>query len=464
MRKLLVIVPVICLVLVVAYGAASYWVGGLALKQHDHLVSEVNGSNYLEASTRSYERGLFKSRSVTTFTSSRLKDLEPVRFSIVSTVHHGPFVFLENPHLKLGLRPVLAVVRMRLAPGDSSEALKKVLETIPELESSEALTVLSFDGSAESFFDVPSFQKTFPDDKGGQVQVDWGGLTAKSKFDAPAGRIAGSCGAPSLQITGQDGMLRIKDIKGELNSNPGIKGISVGSTVFSIGSIEGADKDKASFNLTSFGIKAQSGVSGDAIDGSVLISFDKLNANGFAMGPFVLEFESRKLDAEVLSRLQKLVPELQKQAERKTRDAEEALQKQAVQVVTDLLAKSPEFEIKQLRVRTSKGDLSGRAKLAFSSAGLGPPGNILALLGGMDASAELQVSESLFMLIAENALRDNSAPKPEQAAKESADGLVKGLMAANILISENGSFKSRATYRHGALTVNGRKPDLSNLQ
>ena len=129
--------------------------------------------------------------------------------------------------------------------------------------------------------------------------------------------------------------------------------------------------------------------------------------------------------------------------------------------MTDLLAKSPEFEIKQLTIRTDKGDLSGRANLDFAG-GKNPAGNILALLGSLEASAELSVSEALLYLVAENVFRNASAKDPE-SAKTGANALVMGLMAGNYIISEGGSFKSSATFKHGVLTVNGRKLDLSNL-
>ncbi len=97
-----------------------------------------------------------------------------------------------------------------------------------------------------------------------------------------------------------------------------------------------------------------------------------------------------------------------------------------------------------------KGVMSGRASLAF--------------LGSIDASADLKVSETLFILIAENVLRDSSAQHPEEAAKSSASGLIQELMAANIMLREDGAFKSSATYKHGILTVNGHKLDLSHLR
>ncbi len=462
MKKTLTIFLFVCLALVLAYGGASYSIGRQARKQHDLLIAQINSSNYLEASIKSYERGLFSSRALTTFTLIPPESGNPIKFNIIDDIYQGPFVFLGNPHLKTSLRPVLAVIRTRLAPGDPGEALKKMLEKIPELESSEVLTVLSTDGSAESYFDVPSFQKKFPDEKGGQVEVEWRGFTAQCKFDLQLGEAAGSYSSPFLQVREQNQLLRVKDIQGDFNSHPGIKGISVGSAAFSIGSIEGMEKENPSFNLTSLGLKAESGVSGETINGALRLSFEKLNAGGMVQGPFEMEFEARKLDADVLSRFQRLVPEFRKKAAEQNGNADAEIEKLFTQMMVELLASSPEFEIKQLKITTDKGDLNGRAKLTFAGPGKKLAGNILALLGSIDASTELSVSEALLYLIAENIFREGSAQDPE-SAKMSAKGLVMGLMASKYIISEGGSFKSSATFKHGILTVNGRKLDLSKL-
>jgi uncharacterized protein YdgA (DUF945 family) len=462
MKKTLRIFLFVCLALVVAYGAASYWIGGQARNQHDLLIAQINSSNCLEASIKSYERGLFSSRAMTTFTLILPESGNSIKFSFINHIYHGPFVFLENPHLKRSLRPVLAVIRTRLAPGDSGEALKKMLEKIPELENSEILTVLFTDGGGESYFDVPSFQKRFPDEKGGQVEVEWRGFTAQCKFDLQLGEAAGSCSSPSLQVTQQNQLLRVKDIQGDFNSHPGIKGISVGSAALSIGSIEAMEKENTSFNLTSLGLKAESGVSGETINGALRLSFEKLETQDMELGPFAMVFEARKLDAEVLSRFEKLVPELRKKAAVQTGNANLEIEKLSAQIMVDLLAKSPEFEIKQVAVRTDKGDLSGRAKLSFDGPGKNLAGNILAIIGSIDASAELSVSEALLYLVAENVLREGSAQDPE-SAKIGANELLVRLMAEKYIISEDGSFKSSATFKHGILTVNGRRLDLSNL-
>ncbi len=464
MKKTLTALLFVCLALALAYGGASYWVGGEARKQHDLLIARINHANYLDVSSKSYERGLFSSTASTTVTVTPRSGEDSFNFTITSSIHHGPFVFLESPYLKGSLQPVLAVIQTRLVPGDCSDSLKKVLQEIPELESSEILTVIYYDGSGESYFDVPSFQKTLSTDKGGEVSVEWGGFTAKSKFDASLGEVSVSYSAPSLKMTEKSQSLLAKDIQCDFNSHPGMKGISVGSMAFSIGSIDVVEEGGPPFDLSSFGMQAESGVSGQTINGTLRLNFDRLSAAGLGVGPFALEFEARKLDADVLSRFERLAPKFRKGDTGQAEGVKEAMHVLVTEILGDLLTKSPEFEIKQLKIRTDKGDLSGKASLVFAGQGENLAGNILALLSSIDASADFKVSEALFFLIAENALRDSSAPNPEEAAKSSASGLVKELTAANIMLREDGAFKSSATYKHGILTVNGHKLDLSHLR
>jgi len=461
MKKPLTIFLLSCVALALAYGAASYWVGERARQQYDQMVERINQTNYLKGSTKSYERGLFSSKALTTFTLVLPEGGDAIQFSLVNSIYHGPLVLLMNPHVKVGLRPALAEVQMRLVPGESTGALKKVLEKIPELESSEISVVILYDGGGESYLEVPPFKKTVSDDKGGELKLEWGGFTGKFKYDPPLGHMSGSFGSPFLQITEQGDQLRIKDIQADFNSRPGVKGITVGSTAISIGSIEGAEQDNASFNLTSLGIKAESAVTGETINASFGLSFDKLDAGGLGLGPSVMEFEARKLDPEVLSHLQGLVLELERKTPGKTDSSTDEIDALFRKTILDLLVKSPEFEIKQLRAKTDKGDLSGTAKVAFAS-GKDVPEKALAILGSIDASAELSVAEALLFFTVENAIRSGSKVDAK-SAKASANGLVLGLMAAKYITLENGSFKSSATFKRGVLTVNGHKLDLSRL-
>jgi uncharacterized protein YdgA (DUF945 family) len=465
MKKILSAFLIMCLALVLGYGVAVYWVGGQARNQYDLMLAQINRSNCIEVSNKSYERGLFSSRALTSVVFTQPGGGDSIKFIIVNSIHHGPVVFLRNPHLKGGLQVVLTVIQTQLSPDDCAEGLKKLLEKVPELRSSEIMTAISLDGSAESYCDVPAFEKTLTNDKSEEIVVQWGGLGANFIFNALLGEASGSYSAPSLQVTEKNDLLRVKNIQGDMNSHIGIKGIAVGSMAFSAESVEAFEQGESSLNLTGLGVQAESGFSGETVSGSIRIAFDKLNAGGLGLGPLVIELEARKLDADVLSRFEHMMPELQKNASGGAADVDndKAMHLFLNKMLVDLLAKSPEFELKQLKIRTDKGDLSGSAKVVFSDLGENLAGNILALLGSIDANAELSVSEALFFFLAENALRDGSTPDSGRAANKGAGEIAKGLLAQNIMVRDNGAFKSSAAYKHGRLSVNGRKMDLSGL-
>jgi uncharacterized protein YdgA (DUF945 family) len=461
MKKILTALLVICLAIVLAYGSASYWVGGQALIQHDQLIAQINNYNFVEAANKSYDRGLFRSRALTTFTLTQPGRKDSIQFTLINSIYHGPLVFLRNQHLKGGLKPALAIIHTQLEADSCSDNVKRIMATIPELQSSEVITVIHLDGGAEAYCEIPSFRKTLKNDKNEDVEVQWGGFNSKSKFNTQFGESSGSYNAPSFQVAGKDDIFRVNNMQGDFYSHRGMKSLSVGSIAFSIGSVEAVDKGEASFNLNSFDVKVESGFSDQAVNCSIQTGFDKLTGNNFVLGPVRLEFEARKLDADVLARFENMASELRKKPAGNSSDLDEATNRFIKKMLVDLIAKAPEFEIKQLRARTDKGDLSGKAKLVFSGLGENMAGNIFALLSSIDASAELSVSEALFFFIAENAIGD---PAPGSGAgKHTPAEIAKGLLAQNIIVRENGAFKSSAVYKQGKLSVNGRKLDLSGL-
>ena len=188
MKKAVTVVLSVFLVLALAYLGANYYVGLQAAKLHDQWVSRLNGSKRLKVSAVSYKRGLFRSVALTKVSVTDPPKGRAVSFELVDTIYHGPFVFLHDPHFTAGLRPVMAVIQTRPAVG---AGMKEVLEKVPELASAELLTVLSLDGSAAGYLDIPAFQHKFPQAKGGQLDVKWGGLTGKFNIGEHSGR---SCG------------------------------------------------------------------------------------------------------------------------------------------------------------------------------------------------------------------------------------------------------------------------------
>ena len=175
------------------------------------------------------------------------------------------------------------------------------------------------------------------------MEVEWRGFTGQCKFNLQLGEFAGSYSSPSLQVTEQNQLLRVKDFQGDFNSHPGIKGISVGFGRPFYRQYRGYGQREYPFQSGVFwDFKAESGVSGETVNVALLLSFEKLSAGGLGLGPFALEFEARKLDADVLSRLEKFCPGIAKKSCRAgTENAKGEIKKLFTPIMLELFGKFP---------------------------------------------------------------------------------------------------------------------------
>ncbi len=461
MKKTLMIGLPVVLVLILAYLGAGYYAGQQALEFHYAAVTQLNGINDLEASVVSFNQGLFRSRALIKLTLFPLRHDRSISFNVVDTIYYGPFVFLHDKFFKGGLTPVKAVIRTQLAPDDPG--LKKALEKVPALASSEMLTVLSLGGGGVvSHVDIPSFQSKFTTRKGEPIEIKWGGLTSNFHLGGRSGDGSGVMDCPLLLITGRNGQVRMDGMRGRFDSHAGMKGLGVGASVFSIRDIEAVQNGQNIFKMESLDMKAQSGLDGGKINGSIRMGFKKIDTAVIAMGPFTMDMELKNLDAAVLAKIQKLAPALQGEKLLKNDSKSGKLMKSLAKLGNDLIAARPVFELKQLDLRTSKGDLNGKARLAFDSQGKDLLHNPLAILTSVDASTDLSMSQALFFFVAENMLAKDEKSGLDQA-KTDARQLADRLISAKYMVSASGSFKASASYQQGALTINGNRLGLSNL-
>jgi uncharacterized protein YdgA (DUF945 family) len=474
MRKVLTGALLVLIILTAAYGFAGYWVGTQAQKQYDLLLSQASSKNSFSVTTKNYERGIFSSKAVTTIilkgTGTEPGKKDAYEFSIINSMQHGPLVFPKGPHAKSGVRPALAIISTKLAPAAENPAgLKEFLSKVPELESSEILTILSFNGSGETFVDVPSFQKKTANENGTETMLNWAGLSFAANFDVGLGEASGTFNAPSLEVRENGGHFRINNIRGDFNAHPGLKGLSVGTMSFSCGNIEAFSNEEVPvFRLDAPGILVETGVSGETIQGSFRALFDKLAAGGDIYGPFNFDLEARKLDPAAIVRLEQNLKNIQdRMPDRSEEDLMSDFASCYKQLLIDLLAKSPEVELKELSIKTSRGDLTGRLKLNVAGPGGDLTGNILFLLGNLTANADVAVSEPLLFFLMENSFRSGitgtDSAQVERAARAKAAGIVEALLAQKYIVREKGSFKTSASYKSGKVTVNGHKINVMDL-
>lgn len=471
MRKLLAALLLLILVLSGAYCAASYWVGAQAQKQYEILLAQVSRPNSVEIATTKYDRGIFLSTAQTSVTVTLQGKEEPLNFTLVNTIQHGPLAMLSNPHATRRFQPVQAVITTRLAPAaENGNMVRKALEEVPELASSEIWTVLYLDGSGESYADVPAFQKKFKDAQGVETSLDWGGFHSRSHFDIALNEGTGTFNAPWIKLNEKGEWLNVRETRGEFSARADRNDVTVGDMSIACKGVDFTSGDgNVPFRLEGPGIETGSGGTGDTVNGFVRFHFDKLAAAGGTYGPFSMELEARKLDAAALSRFQKNLKEIGA-SEKSGRDVTKALNSCYMQLLTGLAAKSPEIELKELRLGSDKGDFTATAKIVVAGSGFSLDNPILLLLSGISANADVFVAEPLLSFAVEKsltgALKVEGGPSDEEAAslaKQRTAKTIEQLLAQNYLVRDGASLKVSAAYKAGRITVNGRKIPVTDL-
>lgn len=112
--------------------------------------------------------------------------------------------------------------------------------------------------------------------------------------------------------------------------------------------------------------KVFSQVSNDTINYSMAMRIERVMADGTPYGPGNYELEIRKIDAASLARLQQVAQEVQTQfPQYSAEQISEMMLAKYMEILTDLMKKSPEIEITRISFETSDGAFTGKAKIVF---------------------------------------------------------------------------------------------------
>ncbi len=480
MKKIAVVVVLVFVLLGAAYCGAGWWLGAQAQKQYEIAVDQKiplylrlpKENPYIQLSIRSYERGIFHSTAVTSVVLN-IPDGQPLRFLVINSIQHGPIAFSQAHDTGRSIQPAMAVISTTWAgEGEAGDAIKGLLEKIPELKSSEIQTILKFDGSGESYANIPAFKKTSPNNKGQDLTVDWGGLKGQWRFDILSNKASGFFSIPTFAVSDPDQQLVLKSLTGDFDMQQGEKSFATGEVKIACENMEfRGGNGAAPFNMKSAMLRESSWFSGDAVNVSITTGFEKLTAEQMNFGPFAFELELRKLDSGTLARFQQKMQGLQAQLFGKP--GEETVEQLSIlykQFLTELLAKSPEMEIKQFKATTPWGDFDARFFVSVSEAGGLIVENPLAALTSVSASLNASVSERLLNIIMQSGIKSdlqkegiNDPAMVEGIAAERTKSLLQDLLANNLIVRENQNIKASAAYQPGQLIVNGKPLSLQDF-
>jgi uncharacterized protein YdgA (DUF945 family) len=482
-KKLISLITVLVVLSLGLWTAATYWFGTKTEQRYHAFLKQASQYQYLRLVNESYSRGFLgsKARTVVEFhpPPGTVTGDQPFQFKLDHDITHGPLSFGKSPEGQAQFKPVMAIIETRLVLSpEIQNQLAEVYAQVPELASMRDYTVIYLDGQGTERFLIPAFQLAVCKDN--QATVDWKGLTLEVNFTADLKRFTGSLSVPGLEVMATDGDLRIQEVKSAFDYQEGISGLTLGDASFDVTRMEFADKQgdaSRAFRIQAFKINTSNKASGDNLNVVVGIRTEQVKVGEAQYGPGIFELELRNLDAASISRLQQALHELQtQQPQPSVEQMQTMMLAKYGEILPGLLKKSPELEVTQLQLKTSDGDFMGKAKIAFDGTKADSMQNLLALATALTAQAEFKVGEGLVHSVAASVMKESivEESKGEQGGTPSdqevkalatarIDEQLNALVAQNILVKGNDNYQASASYKAGAIVLNGRPLSLQNL-
>jgi len=481
-KKIVSIVIALVVLVLGLWAGATYWVGAKAEQRYRSLLQQASQVQYLKFVNESYDRGFFGSKARTVIEVQQpgaAAENQPIKLTLAHDITHGPFPLSKSPDGKGQFKPLMAIIEtgIMFSPETQSQ-LGELYGQFPEIASIRDYTVIYLDGHGEEHLLFPAFQHTFGNED--KVAVDWKGLSLQVNFTADLKGFTGSLSVPGLEAVGKDGALKIREVKSAYNFHEGISGLSLGEASFDLAGLEFAEKKETeshAFLIRGLNAKTSNKESGDNINFLIAVRTDQVQLDEMQYGPGVFEMEFRNLDAASLVKLQQTVRELQTQAAQQSSEQMQMMMLAKYgEILPGLLKKSPELEVTQLNIKSTDGDFTGKAKIAFDGTKSEAAQNLLTLANAITAQAEFKVAERLLRRVVSNTMKDKIiADRKEQEgvapsdkeidaiASPMIDEQLNTLMEQNILIKENGNYQVSASYKAGEIVLNGRSLSLQNL-
>lgn len=495
MKKLVSILAILLLLIAGLWGGAAYWFGVKAEQHYHTLLQQASEFQYLRFVSESYNRGFFQSQARTVMEiilpPDSTGETQPLKFTLVQDVTHGPFPLGKFPDHQGQFTPAIAVIETRLAAGSELQGrAAEFWNQIPELGALRDYTIIYLDGNGEERFIIPSFQRAFG--KADPVTVDWKGLSLKTNFTADFKGFTGSFNMPAMDVRGKEFDLRITEAKSSFNTQEGISGLWLGEASFTLASLDftiNQELGPQTLLLAGFYMSTSTKASGENINSIITLRTEQLRLDDTQYGPGIFEMDFRNIDAASLAKLQQAIREEHAQASQQPTEAAPMMNfARYLEVLPGLLKKSPEIEIKQFDFKTSLGDFTSKARIAFDGTKSDAALNPLTVATALTAQAELKIGEGLLRSVIAGVMKDRLAEKGQeieedqeaddedeaeeealedeqidQIASAKTDEQLEALIVQGFLVKGNGTYTAKARYEGGQIVLNDRPLSLQDL-
>jgi uncharacterized protein YdgA (DUF945 family) len=373
------IILVVLLIGIVSLGAVSLW-GSMRAKQvYRTLILEIAEYPDAQILETSYERGWLQSRAATSFEvrgplgesfqrwlAGRGRDevRGRVGIRIRQTIEHGYTPLLEWLTGGLEGTPVLGRVETQLELDEETQSeLAAVIGRLPAVRIS---TVIRAPGVGESSVTVPArlLEGRLAADEGGGWAARWSGLRGNVIHTAELDRFAASFQSPGIEGRNADLVFAVRDLQWTADMERDESGLPVGDVSLRIGTLRLSSQKEGApeFGLDRWTMTQSSAVEEGSFNSSLESRLHEIRLGEYVYGPGNAELQLRNLDALSLVRLQSRgAPGLS--SPNSSDVARTAVEGGAIGLLPDLVSRSPQLEIRSLRLSTPAGDLEATLRV-----------------------------------------------------------------------------------------------------
>jgi uncharacterized protein YdgA (DUF945 family) len=444
-----------------AYPAAAWFTGQKLQTILDEQYADMQSHPTMKIAERSYERGVFSSTDKVTFEMAMpavaedgsVQAGEPLRMHVVNRIKHGPLP-------GFGTLAAATMDSQLVVDGEAGERLRASLGDEPPLT---ARTVFRFDGGGRSAIESPAFEFDMPDGSGGELRIGLGGLDADVAFSA--GMRSYSMKGTAQSMSMEDPNMRIalsglafdgdqrRLFEDEAWLHVGRQRATVAT--MDVTGKEDSELDGAEFRLERLSYDVDVPAEGEYVDIKALMGTEVLRIGDADYGPAHYDFSFKRLHGRTLLALWHRLVEISSDPEQLARQAEDptAVLAPLAEPAMALLGHNPAFSIDRISFTSPHGQADLSAQLSLD--GLQPEelGNPLALIARLQATADLSVPQGLLQ-----AFVNGQAEDAAQAAFATSqlEAQLGQLEAQGYLQRSEDIVKTRAAFRQGQLTVNGK--------
>jgi len=448
------------LLAIAGFGGVTLW-GSLRAKQaYRTLILAIAESPDTRVLETSYERGWLQSKSRTSFEiRGRLGEFfqqwlvglgrEEVRgrvgIRMHQTIEHGYTPVMEWLTGGLEGTPIVGRLETHLElDRETQSELGAVLGHLPRVS---VTTVIRASGVGESSVIVPAqrLESKLAGDEGGGWAAQWKGLRGKVVYTTDFDHFAASFESAGIEGGSAGSLFALRDLKWTADLTRDESGLLVGDVKARVGSLRLASREEGApgLELDDWAMSQSNAVEAGSFGSALQIRVQAIRLGDRVFGPGELELQLRNLDALSLARIQSrggLAPPHDRDVTRSSVGGG------PVSLLSDLVSRSPQLEIRSLRLATPSGDL--QAKLRIDLDGSRPEllRDFFTLLLVLELRAELECPAEIL-----NALYQE---RGEELLELRREGWV---------LLDGERYRSRLKFERGGLIVNGLPKTLGDL-